>query len=266
MDSAHSRDLHPPDGLLRRGMAPALYHHLYSDFGWANGHFNPVGQLVQPHDLGGLTPPGAGDIAVINNDVTVTTDTTIGDGSNSTVLNVTNGTLTITGATLTIRGNSTFGKYNNDITVTRLTVQNSGNTPGGIIFDGNIGVAPVMSVGNDTQISFIGTSSAHCVVQTLAGTAGNHGRIVNGGVMRSFFLYASYTDFSRLGDASNPGLVAGYTNVSANLANPPFTMDHCTVDHCGVLPVVSIGDGSVNVELTNSTWTNGLDPDLAMNI
>ena len=63
-------------------------------------------------------------------------------------------------------GQSTFGKYNNGITVTRLTVQNSGNTPGGIIFDGNTGVAPVMSVGNDTQLSFIGTSSAHCFVQT----------------------------------------------------------------------------------------------------
>ena len=51
------------------------------------------GNWSNPATWGGLTPPGNGDIAMINNDVTVTTNTTIGDGSNSTVLNVTNGTL-----------------------------------------------------------------------------------------------------------------------------------------------------------------------------
>ena len=71
------------------------------------------GNWSSPATWGGLTPPGAGDIAVINNKVIVTANTTIGDGSSSTVLDVTNGTLAVTGATLTIRGNSKFGKYNN---------------------------------------------------------------------------------------------------------------------------------------------------------
>ena len=121
------------------------------------------GNWADPATWGGLTPPGAGDIAVIDNDVTITQNTTIGDGSNSTVLNVTNGALTVTGATLTIQGQSTFGGYNNGITVTRLTVESSGATPGGIVLDGNAGDAPIMSIGDDTAISFTGTSFNSCL-------------------------------------------------------------------------------------------------------
>ncbi len=74
--------------------------------------------------------PGAGDVAVIDNNITITSDTTIGDGSDSTVLDATNGTLTVLGATLTIRGNATFGRYTGGTLVTVLTVQTVGTCPG----------------------------------------------------------------------------------------------------------------------------------------
>ena len=205
---------------------------------------------------GGSTPPGAGDIAIVNNAVRITSDTTIGDGSDSTVLDVTNGSLTIIGATLTIRGRSTFGKYNSGVTVGRLTVRSTSAVPGGIILDGDSGASPVMYVDNDTGLWFSGTSAVRCFVRTPRTTTGKPGRIADKGALRCFFLSASYTDFSRLGDASNPGLQARYVGTS-NLSNPPFIMDHCTVDSSGQLPYLGVADGAVNFQLTNSTWTNG---------
>ena len=69
-------------------------------------------------------------------------------------------------------------------------------------------------------------------------------------------MSASYCDFSRLGDSVNPGISAPYVGASSNVANPPFTMDHCTIDSSGELPYVGILDGSVNFQLTNDVWTN----------
>ena len=222
----------------------------------ADSDEHAIRQLVKPRNLGGSTPPGAGDIAIVNNAVRITSDTTIGDGSDSTVLDVTNGSLTIMGATLTIRGRSTFGKYNSGVTVGRLTVRSTSAVPGGIILDGDSGASPVMYVDNDTGLWFSGTSAVRCFVRTPRTTTGKPGRIADKGTLRCFFLSASYTDFSRLGDASNPGLQARYVGTS-NLSNPPFIMDHCTVDSSGQLPYLGVADGAVNFQLTNSTWTNG---------
>ena len=223
------------------------------------------GNWSNPATWGGLTPPGAGDIVLINNNVTVTTNTTIGDGSNSTVLSVTNGTLTVIGATLTIRGQSTFGKYNNGNGVIRLTVESSGTTPAGIVLDGNAGVSPVISTNNDTIISITGTPSARCFIETLAGTAGNPGYITNCGYLDTGYMVAAYTDFSRLGNASTPGI---YAPAIAALASgqPIFSFDHCTIDSCGTTPYLVITTGTAIVSLTNSVWTNPVASDWEMNL
>src|SRR5262249_6241880 len=110
------------------------------------------GHWSAPSTWGGLTPPGIGVSAVINHDVTITARTTVGDGSASTVLDVTNGTLTVIAAGLTIRGNATFGKYNAGKVVTRLRVESSDGRASGIELDGNVGVTPVVSVNDDTEV------------------------------------------------------------------------------------------------------------------
>jgi hypothetical protein len=76
--------------------------------------------------------------------------------------------------------------------------------------------------------------------------------------LRSFFLSASYCNFTNLGDANNPAIEAYYVCTSSNITNPPFTISNCTIDSCGELPYVGIIDGAVNFQLTNDTWINPL--------
>jgi hypothetical protein len=215
---------------------------------------------------GGDAPPGSGDIAVIAHAVTITADTVVGTGADETVLSVatsaTGASLTVTGAKLTIKGNATIGgAYMGGTLGTRLTVQPNGTTPGGIEFDGNTGVSPVVSVNVDVLLRFLGTASAHCFVRTKSGTAGGNGRLVNSDSNRSFFVEATYTDFNDLGDATYAGLKAPYVTWAVDPANPPFTFDHCTIDGCGRFPEVQLdqsGQNSVDCQFTNCTWQNGV--------
>ena len=200
-----------------------------------------------------------GDIAIINNNVTVTTNTTIGDGSNSTVLSVTNGTLTVIGGdphdpgaihVRQVEWKRSHQAHGGD----------SGTTPAGIVLDGNAGVSPVISTDNDTIISITGTPSARCFIETLAGTAGNPGYITNCGYLDTGYMVAAYTDFSRLGNALTPGI---YAPAIAALASgqPIFSFDHCTIDSCGTTPYLVITTGTAIVSLTNSVWTNPVASD-----
>ena len=206
---------------------------------------------------GGLAPPGRGDIAVINHNVLITANTAIGDGSSSTVLDVTNGALAVWGATLTIRGNAVFGKYNSGKLVVRLRVSSTTTTSGGIELDGNAGVAPVVSLNNDTGIHVMGTARDRCFLRTRSGTPGRPGRFTNGGSSKCFYAIISYCDLARLGDASNPGIRAPYLDGGDK---PFFSFDHATFDSCGTIPSANIEDGSIKFALTNSTWTNSVGP------
>ncbi len=207
---------------------------------------------------GGLTPPGVGDYAVVNHNVTVTGNTTIGDGTAVTVLDSTNGTVTITGAVLTINGNSLFGKTHSGTTTTVLTVQNSGATQGGLQFKANSSVRPTMTLASDSLLVFTGTSTARAFVKADSGNLGLAPTIASTST-RSFFMQASFCDFSGLGDSSTDGMTVSQCSTSTSLANPPFTMDHCTVDSCGILPRLVLQSGTVNFQITSSQWTNSLN-------
>ncbi len=217
---------------------------------WRSGTWSvPSGTSTSPWYDGGTQTalnrsPGAGDTATINHDVQVTANTTIGDGSNSTVLDVT-AILTVTGAALTIRGNATFGYE------TTLTVQNSGSTSAGLVFDGNTGVAPELSFADYCQLSLTGTASARCSVNTLSTTSGNPGYVTSTGSNGSVAVSAAYCDFARLGTSTVPAL-------SSNLliTTDGFILSHCTIDHCGQLPYASITGTTINFQLTATVWTN----------
>ncbi len=210
--------------------------------------------------------PGAGDVAVIRNNITITSDTTIGDGTATTVLScaTTGSSLTVTGAKLTIRGNATFGAYNGGNVRLYLDVANSGAAPGGIELDGNASVTPTISFDFDSMLRIKGIPSGRCFLRTKPDSAGNPAQVKSlGGVDRSLFVDAGYADFSRLGDASNPGINAptasSWASGPRGYGRPPFRFAHCTFDSCGKTPSVNLGaSGQIDfdLEVTNCSWTN----------
>ena len=213
--------------------------------------------------------PGSGDTVSIGHSVTVTTEATIGDGTASTVLDITGGasggSLTVIGATLTVRGNANLGpSYFADSftgSVTRLTLRNAGTTPGKLILDGNAGVAPLVQVGQYSKIVGIGTPSTHCVIKTRQaadGGAGDNSRFAGYGPTSHFHADLQYCDLSHLGDASTAGLGGGVLGNSGSA----LKFDHVVVDHCGAVPEVTVNDGAADLSLTNSTWTNPLAADV----
>lgn len=207
--------------------------------------------------------PGSGDFAVLRHNVTISaTDVLIGDGSTANAIDCTYGTLAVTGRKLTIKGNSLWGKFNLTHGVVKLAVSNAGATPGGIEFDGNVGITPLFVMGEDAIFTFTGTSSAHAFLRTKSGTAGNPGRLTNNGPIDTHgtclgSMQMAYCDIARLGDNGHPG-IGGVSIVPLASGTASFTMDHCTVDSCGTTPYVNCNDGSVTLSFTNSHWSNSL--------
>ena len=213
------------------------------------------GNWSNPATWGGQSPPGPGDYAVIDNNVTITQNTTIGDGTDSVVLNVTTGTLTVVGATLVIQGDATFGQYNSGNTVWRLVVESTATAPGGIVLGANTGVTPTVSFGDDTGLEVTGTAAEPCYLETETGTAGNPGQFTYGGTSSSFFANISYCDLTGLGDANYPGLNSPYLGADSD---PVFTFSNDTFNDCAATPTADLNDGSIDFSLTNSTWVNSI--------
>jgi PKD repeat protein len=221
------------------------------------------GDWSNPATWGGQTPPGAGDIAVIDNNVTITQNTTIGDGSASTVLTIASGaSLTITGATFTIRGNCVVQSQPSFRNV--LTINPSGSTPGGIEFDGNSGVTPVFTQGDFAGIASNGTSSANCFIMTKSGSAGGNAYFATSSDPSNWhtgYWACTYTTFSSLGSSTQAAITC-QKNASA-----PFTFDHCTITSCGTLPSLETGyDATAVTSFTNCTWENSLNLDACIDI
>src|ERR1700680_5061687 len=83
--------------------------------------------------------PGAGDTVTITNNVTMTSDNTIGDGTSNTCVTCPAGTLTITGAKLTVRGSMLISGNSGAVILDLLMINPNGSTQGGIEFNCNSG-------------------------------------------------------------------------------------------------------------------------------
>ncbi len=218
------------------------------------------GRWDDPATWGNAMPPTAGDLATVAHALRMVGDVTLGTGAAITCLTVATGTLTVVGCKLTLRGNATIGQTSGtQATASPLTVLSSAGNPAGIEFDGNSGVTPTMSMDNDTLITVTGTAAAHAFLRTKTGTTGNPGIITGIGSSRSWFANFNWCDITNLGTASTAGITASHVSTSSNLAHPPWIMSNCTVTGCGQLPVLSIQDGGVNCQLTNTTWSNPAD-------
>jgi hypothetical protein len=201
--------------------------------------------------------PSASKMAIVNHNVAVRADATVGDGSNTTVLDCSTGFLTIVGCKLTVRGNATFGaSYFADShtgSLLKLTITSATGFPAGLELDGNAGVTPIVQVGQYSKVTATGTAADRCYIRTKSGSAGNHGYFVGWGPGSHFHADLRYCDVSRLGDASN----AGMGNIALiNAGAVTFSMDHCVVDSCGSLPNLAISDGSTVYSSTYCKWTN----------
>jgi hypothetical protein len=188
---------------------------------------------------GGSGPPGNGDTATIaaGNVVTVDVDTTVGtspvNGTNVVTLAGSSSQVVISsGHLFRLRGD--FQIHSSLASATPSLVMNAGAT---LEFDSSLAASPATTkyqVKPDNAFAFNffeadGTALSHCTVRSNGG-GGNGYFGVNGFTQTNNFL-ATYTDFLRIGDASNPGFSLGFSgNGTVN-----WDVQHCTFTSCGLI-------------------------------
>lgn len=230
----------------------------------ATGSWNQGGTWV-----GGVAP-GDGDTAVIASGHTVT----IPDGATVTV-----GTSGATGTTaITISntgklviGGSASGTLicRGDIVSTQTdTTRVSGFyslqvNPGAILeFDASQATTPLSQTyvcrpsGNNqpnSRVKFLGTSIAHATVRSNAG--GGNGRFSLGGFnTRLGSITANYTDFLRIGDASN---AAFDMYLSSGTTEPDtFSLSDCTLNACGNMTSAVAVNAAAVFSCVRCLWSN----------
>lgn len=220
---------------------------LLSGHAWAatitsttNGNWNAGGTWV-----GGVVP-GSGDRAVINHNVTVTADQTVGDAPASDTAVITlasTKTLTInSGTTLTIRGG---------MAIDGVVAQN-----GNVAANGSVGQQYTWKIGTVNN-----SPAAHWVA---TGTSGTHITLVvassscivtfNDGLGNGNTGYfdAQYLDITRLGDATHLAW-----NPSLSSTGQTFSLQDGSCDTCGGVSTQDIGDGAV-FRIKNFTFKNSV--------
>lgn len=179
--------------------------------------------------------PGNGDTVTITHAITVDAATTVGtSGATGTAAVTINsgGTVTVAaGVTWTVRGDIlTATAASGVVDVVTLSA-------GAVLeFDASAAASPsttlyVCRLGNGAahraRFKTNGTSGSRCTVRSNAG--GGNGRFTLTGSNTGFFD-CTYTDFTRIGDASNAMLQA---DIATNNANSRFVFTNCVFDACG---------------------------------
>ena len=179
----------------------------------------------------GGTIPGNGDTVTLNHAVSVTDSRTVGvspvAGAGTKAIRC-NAVLTIaSGGVLKVRGDIGL----NDV---GLTV-----AAGGILeFDASAAGTPstaryvckgINATDPNSTITVTGSSGSHAIIRSNAG--GANGRFTHNGNDNSGYFNATFCDFLRIGDASNPAMTFIIGGGAA------LSLVDCTFDACG-----SIGD------------------------
>lgn len=208
---------------------------------------------------GGVVP-GNGDTVQLNHNVTVTADVTVGSspatGGTPAIEQMTNNRLLLikAGVTLYTRGDIFLMSGAASATY-RLDVE----AGGGIEIDSSQSASPSTTkykirpnkgAGSRGRIRFQGTPTARCFLRSNAGGA-------NGWIDRNAFndvleqFDATYTDFTRIGDATNPF----WDFLLATVAKV-FKATNCVFDACGLLTSGTAVSSGSTIDLSNSTWKN----------
>lgn len=212
--------------------------------------------------VGGVAP-GNGDTVTIaaGHVVTVTDNRTVGhspaaaDAVQAILVAATGSLIINASVTLTVRGDI----YTSSSDAVRSVILNAGAT---LEMDASAAGTPATARyvirgtsqydGSLPGFYCNGSAGSRCTVRSNAG--GANARFTNNGTF-SGLVEAYYTDFTRIGDASN---VAFQPTMSDEVSNPAstFVLDHCTLNACGALDSTHAQFGGyIRFVLSNSTWT-----------
>jgi hypothetical protein len=210
---------------------------------------------------GGSGVPGNGDTATIaaGHDVTVDVDTTVGTSpaAGNTVLSLASSTATLTLAanvTLTVRGDCVV------VGTTSRTTQITMNSGSTWKFDASLASSPsttkykLQLASASTQIPMMvcrGTPSSPCTVTSESASSAACGFITAGGFTGGGNIDAEWTNFSRIGDASQDGFLPQMGNASSY-----FRLVDCTVSTCGRINYAAAVGAASYLELRRTRWTS----------
>ncbi|MBP9774154.1 MAG: hypothetical protein KBD00_06065, partial [Candidatus Peribacteraceae bacterium] len=163
-----------------------------------------IGNWNDPTTWSPVGVPSAGDTAIIQYPVTVTSSVSIGDNSSAALALLIRGNFTIAdGGSLTIKGN----------VLQQLSTTVTGNSGGKIIFDSTdaspssttwtwkIGDTYFTEPERAPKVVLRGQANNRFRVESKAG--GGNGRFTNGNIQGGGSVDAEYTDFIRIGDSAN---------------------------------------------------------------
>ncbi len=168
--------------------------------------------------------PTAGNLNIVcRDDMVISEDTTLGDGTAGSYLVVpemaTGSKLTVHGAKLTLRiANTALSddalNYAGPMTEF-LEIKHNGSVRGHLSFDCNAGVTPVVNMGYRCQVTLDGTPTAPFLIETDADSLGGHGYFKNVGSESSggsiYWGHDGYAkgvfigEIYRIGDHANKG-------------------------------------------------------------
>lgn len=208
----------------------------------------------------GGTFPGNGDTFTINSGHTVTvatsTTSTVGTspagctlGSGCTLIGTISGPLVVNG-TLIVRGS-----------ITQDNVPVTCNADGAIQFDASLASSPTSQTYAWKNNGFFvgarvingaGTSGHPCTISSNA-SGGNGYFWSDAGFSDSQNWNATYTNFTRIGDATNPAI-----EFNASTGTFTQTCTHCIFDTTGVITSNNPFPAGTGYDFENSTWKNSI--------
>ncbi len=206
---------------------------------------------------GGVVP-GNGDTVTLNHNVTVDVNTIIGTSpaENSGTYAITWGAATklltlASGVTLTVRGDC-LAKGNT--TKNNVVYMNAGSV---WEFDASQASTPasqnyrfIFGTASNQYTVFraMGSSGSRCTIRSNA--SGGNAFFTRNSLAACGWLHAEYTDFVRIGDATNP-LLNYYLG---NTSNAEMTLTNCTLDSCGVVTSSSGPATNATISITNTSF------------